>query len=62
LILTAYLKTPRINYKKLLNEFLSLSFQHPEESIEIKHLVPLKPSDEGHKIEHKKTFDSVART
>jgi hypothetical protein len=27
-----------------------------------KHLVHLKPSDEGHKIEHKQTSDSVTRT
>jgi hypothetical protein len=25
-------------------------------------LIPLKPSDEGHKIEHKEAFDSVTRT
>jgi len=24
-----------------------------------KHLVPLTPSDEGHKIEHKQKYDSV---
>jgi hypothetical protein len=27
-----------------------------------KDLVPLKPIDEGHKIEHKQTSDSVTRT
>jgi hypothetical protein len=27
-----------------------------------KHLVPLASSDEGHKIEHKQTSDSVTRT
>jgi hypothetical protein len=27
-----------------------------------KDLVPLKPIDEGHKIEHKQKYDSVART
>jgi len=27
-----------------------------------KHLVPLIPSDEGHKIEHKQKSDSVTRT
>ena len=27
-----------------------------------KHLVPLTPSDEGHKIEHKRKSDSVTRT
>jgi len=27
-----------------------------------RHLVPLTPSDAGHKIEHKQTYDSVTRT
>jgi hypothetical protein len=27
-----------------------------------KDLVPLTPSDEGHKIEHKQTFNFVTRT